>query len=319
MSKLKPIRTPQENSSYTSIHSMPNPNDPISVLPLAKTRNLKDCGKDEYWLQEFIYNDPSVLGLGDLERVSREKRTSSGGRLDLLLKDPKDDGMFEVEVMLGGVDESHIIRTIEYWDLEKRRFPQRRHTAVLVAERINSRFYNVVNLLSQSIPIVGIQVNAIDLDGKLGISFTKIVDSYQEPEMEESSESAQFDERYWTGAYPAQATFAKAYKNLAALFFEDVNLRFLEQYMVLTIGRYDRVKLKARKNGYTQIEYRIAEDKLEAAKAACREHGVEPRVNGYKLTFETNASCFEKNKQLHELLMQFVYDRDLRFKLPQAA
>jgi len=35
---------------------MPNPNDPISVLPLAKPRNLKDCGKDEYWLQESVYD-----------------------------------------------------------------------------------------------------------------------------------------------------------------------------------------------------------------------------------------------------------------------
>lgn len=300
---------------------MPNTNESntLSLLPLAKPRSLRDCGKDEYWLQAFIYNDPSVLGLGDLERVSREKRTASGGRLDLLLKDPKDEGMFEVEVMLGSADESHIIRTIEYWDLEKRRFPQRRHTAVLVAEKINSRFYNVVSLLSQSIPIVGIQVNAIDLDGKLGISFTKMVDSYQEPEMEDSSESAQFDERYWTGTYPAQSTFAKAYKNLASLYFEDVNLRFLEQYMVLTVGRYDRVKLKARKNGYTQIEYRIAEGKLEAAETACRDHGVEPRVNGDRLTFETNAAYFEKDKNLHELLMKSIYDRDIAVKIPQAA
>jgi hypothetical protein len=321
MAQPQTPRTDQEKTKLMTIHPMQSSNQApsIAMLPLAKIRSLRDCGKDEYWLQEFIYNDPSMLGLGDLERVSREKRTASGGRLDLLLKDPKDDGMFEVEVMLGGVDESHIVRTIEYWDLEKRRFPLRRHTAVLVAEKINSRFYNVVNILSQSIPIVGIQVNAIDLDGKLGVHFTKIVDSYQEPEIESSSESAQFDERYWTSTYPDQSNFAKAYKGLASRFFEDVNLRFLEQYMVLTIGRYDRIKLKGRKNGYTQIEYRIAEGKLEAAEAACREHGVEPRVNGDKLTFETNSACFEKNKNLHELLLRSLYDRDLTFKSSKAA
>ena len=44
--------------------------------------------------------------------------------LDILLKDPQDDTMFEVEVMLGETDETHIIRTIEYWDNEKRRWPQ---------------------------------------------------------------------------------------------------------------------------------------------------------------------------------------------------
>ena len=33
----------------------------------------------------------------------------------MLLKDPEDDSMFEVELKLGATDETHIIRTIEYW------------------------------------------------------------------------------------------------------------------------------------------------------------------------------------------------------------
>jgi len=80
-------------------------------LPVTVMKSLGDCGKDEYWLQDKIYEDPSVLGLGDLERVSNEKIQLSGGRLDLLLKNPEDDSMFEVEVMLGETDASHIIRT----------------------------------------------------------------------------------------------------------------------------------------------------------------------------------------------------------------
>jgi len=42
--------------------------------------------------------------------------------------------MYEVEVMLGETDPSHIIRSIEYWDNEKRKYPQRQHFAVLIAE-----------------------------------------------------------------------------------------------------------------------------------------------------------------------------------------
>ena len=64
-----------------------------------------------------------------------------GRRLDILLKNPEDDTMYETEVMLGETDETHIIRTIEYWDIEKRKFPQRQHYAVLVAEHINRRFF----------------------------------------------------------------------------------------------------------------------------------------------------------------------------------
>ncbi len=67
--------------------------------------------------------------------VQREKIQYSGGRLDLLLSDG-DSTRFEVEVMLGPTDPSHIIRCIEYWDIERRRYPAYDHIAVLVAEEI---------------------------------------------------------------------------------------------------------------------------------------------------------------------------------------
>ncbi|PJA05266.1 MAG: hypothetical protein COX71_07565, partial [Flavobacteriales bacterium CG_4_10_14_0_2_um_filter_35_18] len=91
---------------------------------------IRNAGKDEYWLQDLIYANPSILGLGELIPVSKEKKQSSGGRLDILLKNPEDNSMYEIEVMLGETDPSHIIRTIEYWDLEKRRYPQRQHYPV---------------------------------------------------------------------------------------------------------------------------------------------------------------------------------------------
>jgi len=285
------------------------------ALPLIKAKSLRETGRDEYWLQDFIYNDPSCLGLGELERVSREKQTASGGKLDLLLKDIREDHMFEVEVMLGSADESHIIRTIEYWELEKRRYPRRQHTAVLVAERINSRFYNVVHLLAQSIPIIGIQVNALESKGELvGIHFLKVVDSYQEPEIETPSESAQFDENYWQRTYPVQTQLALKLKEMASELVEDVALRYLEQYLVFTIGRWDRVKLRPRKNGLSQVEYRIAEDKLEEAAAACAKAGISARLTGDRLAFEMDDAGFEQHRNLHALLLRALYERDLRLK-----
>jgi hypothetical protein len=113
-------------------------------ITISKTVSIRDCGFKENWLSDQIEKDPSILGLGDLEVVRREKTQSSGGRLDFLLQNPDDDSMYEVEVMLGETDESHIIRSIEYWDLERRRWPKRSHTAVLVAEHMNRRFFNVI-------------------------------------------------------------------------------------------------------------------------------------------------------------------------------
>ena len=72
---------------------------------------IRNVGKDEYWLQDMIYKDPSILGLGDIKPLDKEKRQSSGGRLDLLFKDSRDDTntMYEVEVMLGETDPSHLL------------------------------------------------------------------------------------------------------------------------------------------------------------------------------------------------------------------
>jgi hypothetical protein len=77
------------------------------------------------WLQELISKDPSILGLGEVIVIQRERVATYCGRIDLILSDndPEEALRYEVEIMLGAVDESHIIRTIEYWDVERRRFP----------------------------------------------------------------------------------------------------------------------------------------------------------------------------------------------------
>jgi len=95
---------------------------------------------NEKWVQDQITDEPSVLGLGDLVLKDKERMQPNAGRLDLLLQDPETLKRYEVEIQLGATDESHIIRTIEYWDIERRRYPQYEHAAVIVAEEITSRF-----------------------------------------------------------------------------------------------------------------------------------------------------------------------------------
>jgi RecB family endonuclease NucS len=121
----------------------------------------------EKWLQDKIEEDPSILGLGDLTIVERERRQSTGGRIDFLLYDPETQTMYETEVMLGATDESHIIRTIEYWDIERRRYPNKDHKAVIVAEDITSRFFNVITLMNRSIPIIAVQLHAIKMQKQI--------------------------------------------------------------------------------------------------------------------------------------------------------
>ncbi len=92
------------------------------------------------------------MGLGKLALKDKERRQPRAGRLDLLLQHQEENHRYEVEIQLGKTDESHIIRTIEYWDNEKKLYPQYEHHAVIVAEEITARFLNVISLFNGHIP-----------------------------------------------------------------------------------------------------------------------------------------------------------------------
>ena len=117
---------------------------------------------NERWVQDVIAEDPSILGIGDVVLKDKERVHPNAGRLELLLQEADGHGRYEVEIQLGASDESHIIRTIEYWDIERKRYPQYDHTAVIVAEDITSRFLNVISLFKGHIPIMAIQFSAIE-------------------------------------------------------------------------------------------------------------------------------------------------------------
>lgn len=132
-------------------------------LKKAPPITLRSVGLDEKWLQDQIQNDPGVLGLGELEIAGREHRQPVGGRIDFLMRNVEGDTYYEVEIMLGALDESHIIRTIEYWDIERQRRPQPEHRAVIVAEQITSRFFNVLRLLNRAVPLIAIKMSAFKI------------------------------------------------------------------------------------------------------------------------------------------------------------
>ena len=54
---------------------------------------------NEDMIQQFIFDNPEVLGLGNLTAIKREKAQPYGGRLDLLLGD-EDSTRYELEIQL---------------------------------------------------------------------------------------------------------------------------------------------------------------------------------------------------------------------------
>src|SRR5690606_21168718 len=166
----RPAGDPQDGHGALLMTTIPK------YTPHQKISLRKHPTLNEAWLHERICEDPTILGLGDVRVLDRERQLTGGGRLDLLLLDDENNRRYEVEIQLGATDPSHIVRAIEYWDLERRRYPAYEHIAVIVAEDITSRFLNVMALLSGSIPMIAIQLDALQVADHLLLNFVQVLD-----------------------------------------------------------------------------------------------------------------------------------------------
>jgi hypothetical protein len=158
----------------------------------------------EKWVQTLIASDPELLGLGEVDVKDVERPQPHGGRLDLLLYDPLANTRYEVELQLGATDESHIIRTIEYWDTERRRWPQYEHVAVIIAEEITARFFNVISLFNGFIPLIAIQMSAIELGDAVTLVFNTVLDRITLGVEEDEEKDDPADRNYWLSRASAE-------------------------------------------------------------------------------------------------------------------
>ncbi len=135
----------------------------------------------ECWLRDRIAADPAILGLGPLALKDAERLQPESGRLDLLLE--RGCRRYVLELMLGALNESHLFRCLEYWDSERRRFPAYDHCAVLVAEHISPRMASVVRLLAGCVPMLVLQVTALQVSRSISLHFHRTLASpgYTEP------------------------------------------------------------------------------------------------------------------------------------------
>lgn len=191
---------------------------------------------NEKWVQEKIAEDPSILGLGDLILKDKERIQPKAGRLDVLLQDADSNQRYEIEIQLGQTDESHIIRTIEYWDIERKRYPQYDHTAVIVAEDITSRFLNVISLFNGYIPLVAIQLNAIKVGESVSIVCTTVLNEMSLGLVDEDEESHEVTDRtYWEEQRGSKMTVAMTDNILEIIktFAPELSLKYNKFYIGL--------------------------------------------------------------------------------------
>ncbi len=277
----------------------------MSDIPIAKTVPIRDAGFDEHWLQEQIVKNPSALGLGDLEVITKEKKQSSGGRLDILLKDPEDDKMYEVEVMLGDTDETHIIRTIEYWDNEKRKFPQRQHRAVLVAEKFTRRYFNVIQLFSHAIPIIAVQAHITDVAGQKSLHFLKVLDTYEEPDDLSAPAYEEINEQYWREYSAWTLETAHALQEIIKQELPTAQLHYVQGYIAISVNGTNYIWLNKRGGNKCRVGFWFSEKYFAQASEQLDKAEISYSKKGQMLYFTTDSKTLKNHATLILKLAEF--------------
>lgn len=280
------------------------PQDMEQEIKLGKKIFIRNTEKDEYWLQDIIYANPEKLGLGNLIAIRKEKTQSNGGRLDILLKDPADNTMYEVEVMLGETDPSHIIRSIEYWDNEKRKYPQRQHFAVLIAESFDRRYFNVIQLLSLTVPMIAIQADLLEVGSEKILNFTKILDVYVEQEEEE--ESKQVTETTWSEKAKWTLETAKKHLEMLSELEKNIELKFTQSYVSIVINGRNYYMYDKRTKPNSVVWFNVKEEeKVDAIKKLLDEKNIVYGYNKYKdFSFTFDKNFLTKNQDLLKKFMR---------------
>jgi hypothetical protein len=212
---------------------------PVLQYAKAEVISLKEHPQfDEAWVKDRIIADPSILGLGeDVVVKAVEKIQPKAGRLDLLLHDDEQGIRYELEIMLGEVDASHIIRTLEYWDIERKRYPLYDHRAVLVAEKVTGRFLNVIGLFNNAIPVIAIQMTALVLNNQITLQFTKVLDVIEPGGEDDETATPTVDRKYWVDrGYEKSLLIADQCLSILKEVVPSAALKYNQQFVGLMVG-----------------------------------------------------------------------------------
>lgn len=275
----------------------------LKTLERISIKNHPEINEDA--IQKFIFDNPAVLGLGDLTPLQRERVQPSGGRIDILLIDD-DSNRYEVEIQLGATDPSHIIRTIEYWDTEKKRYPQYDHCAVIVAEEITGRFMNVISLFNGSIPLIAIQISAYKTGDDIILIFTKIIDRI-ELGTEEEEELAPTDRNYWETIKSTKKLMEivdSIYEDLGDL-VSGYELKYNKFYIGLSINGISKNFISfTPKKKFIYIRFKGDED-VEINKKL-DEEGLEFSYDIRQKRYELKINSFKEYQDNRELFIKMV-------------
>lgn len=291
---------------------------------------LRAIGKDEAWLQKWITERPSRLGLGDItiKRCELSHYKNKGGRLDILAYRGDLDTYYEIELMLGECDASHGFRTLDYWARERLRNPNARHIAVLVAEDLSGRYKSIIETLPQFLPFIGIEIKVLKLNHPEELATIEtaivaqpddlIIDSGDEPGRGDTPESSPRDRDWWEAK--AGSPFLSTVDAIAKYCNEQVGPSRVDytaqSYVSLKKGRRCWLPMWPRANGSAYVYLPGGENGAEDApsdfyqriKERLESLGLDPPSWTYKYNAGANPIAFAipADKASHSIIREIL-------------
>lgn len=180
----------------------------------------------------------------------------------MLLVDPETDTRYEVELQLGSTDASHVIRTIEYWDEERKRYPRYEHVAVIVAEDVTSRFLNVIGLFNGAIPLIALQLKAVEVKESLTLVVSQVLD-LTTSEIDDEDDKEPADRSLWERvSSPAALMVCDRVIEMIRLTKGDIEPNYIKSYIGLrgAEGVQNFVTMWPKKKGHVNVHFKIPFD-----------------------------------------------------------
>jgi predicted transport protein len=285
----------------------------INLAKLEEVQLYKHPQIKESWIQKQIAEDPSILGLGDLILKDKERIQPRAGRLDILLQEPETKKRYTVEIQLGKTDEAHLVRTLEYYDIERKRYPQYEHCGVIIAEDITTRFLNVISMFNGTIPLIALQMKAYKVGDDIGLVFTKILDEVNYGLVDEDEEVQELVDRdFWikrssTEIMKLSDELLTIMKNI----IPDFDYKYNKAYIGMTVNGFTNnfVSVGPRRK-HILLSVRI--EKNEELRKSLEEAGLDVRdYNRWgRYDIVINRQDLKENKEIIENLLKTAWEEN---------
>jgi len=114
---------------------------------------VTELGKDEAWMASWLSEQPSRLGLGEMDVADSAIEDD-----DHSFVATDDDRCFSVDVQLGEMEASRGFGVLDNWARNRVLHPDKTHVAVLVTEVVSDRYQTTLEALAEHLPLVVVEL-----------------------------------------------------------------------------------------------------------------------------------------------------------------